>query len=149
MAPYGRFAELCLRRRGCRHEVAPRGRVSGRGMRQHPVNAVAPEPVRGAEYAKTLDNVIGRPATLRVPAAGPRLLLGAEGAREIAEASQRVSPAALTSAGHQFRFRPWMARCATSSASAQPRTGQGHSRSFLPARREAGHGERERPGPCP
>jgi hypothetical protein len=39
-----------------------------------------------------------------VPAAGPRLLLGAEGARELAEASQRVTPAALAASGHQFRY---------------------------------------------
>jgi uncharacterized protein len=69
-----------------------------------PVNAVAPEPVRGGEYAKTLGDVLGRPSALPVPAAGPRLLLGAEGAREIAEASQRVHPAALLAAGHQFRY---------------------------------------------
>jgi len=36
--------------------------------------------------------------------AGPRLLLGAEGARELAEASQRVTPAALSAVGHRFRY---------------------------------------------
>ena len=45
-----------------------------------------------------------RPALIPVPAAGPRLLLGAEGASELAEASQRVRPAALTSLGHPFRY---------------------------------------------
>lgn len=69
-----------------------------------PVNAVAPEPVRGGEYAKILGDLLGRPSALPVPAAGPRLLLGTEGAREIAEASQRVHPAALIAAGHQFRY---------------------------------------------
>ena len=34
---------------------------------------------------------------------GPRLLLGAEGAREIAQASQHVRPERLIQAGHQFR----------------------------------------------
>ena len=69
-----------------------------------PVNAVAPGAVRNAEYARTLGRVLRRPALIPVPAAGPRLLLGAEGARELAEASQRVRPAALASSGHSFRY---------------------------------------------
>ena len=69
-----------------------------------PVNAVAPGAARNAEYARTLGRVLRRPALIPVPAAGPRLLLGAEGARELAEASQRVCPAALTLAGHPFRY---------------------------------------------
>jgi uncharacterized protein (TIGR01777 family) len=69
-----------------------------------PVNAVAPEPVRNAEYARILGRVLRRPAALPVPAAGPRLLLGAEGAGELAAASQRVRPAALAAAGHRFRY---------------------------------------------
>ncbi|GAB4086271.1 TIGR01777 family oxidoreductase [Myceligenerans cantabricum] len=67
------------------------------------VNAVAPEPVRNAAYARTLAGVLGRPAVLPVPALGPRLLLGQEGATELAEASQRVSPDALLARGHRFR----------------------------------------------
>ena len=69
-----------------------------------PVNAVAPDVVRNAEYARTLGRVLHRPALIPVPPAGPRLLLGAEGARELAAASQRVRPAALTAAGHVFRY---------------------------------------------
>jgi uncharacterized protein len=69
-----------------------------------PVNAVAPGVVRNAEYAHTLGRVLNRPALIPVPPAGPRLLLGTEGARELAEASQRVHPAALTSAAHPFRY---------------------------------------------
>jgi hypothetical protein len=68
-----------------------------------PVNAVAPHPVRNQEYSATLARVLRRPARLRVPAAGPRLLLGAEGARELAEASQRVHPERLLTIGHRFR----------------------------------------------
>jgi hypothetical protein len=48
--------------------------------------------------------VLGRPALIPVPAAGPQLLLGAEGARELALASQLVRPSALTAAGHSFRY---------------------------------------------
>jgi uncharacterized protein (TIGR01777 family) len=68
-----------------------------------PVNAVAPEPVRNADYTRTLAEVLHRPAVLPVPGFGPRLLLGAEGARELAEASQHVRPGQLIQAGHQFR----------------------------------------------
>lgn len=69
-----------------------------------PVNAVAPTPVSGRDYARTLGRAIRRPAVLPVPALGPRLLLGADGAREVALASQRVSPAVLESLDHPFRF---------------------------------------------
>ncbi|MBL0887098.1 TIGR01777 family oxidoreductase [Myceligenerans indicum] len=68
-----------------------------------PVNAVAPEPQRNGDYAATLAVVLRRPAVLPVPALGPRLLLGGQGASELAEASQRVSPAALVARGHRFR----------------------------------------------
>ena len=40
---------------------------------------------------------------LPVPSLGPRLLLGAQGARELACASQRVTPQKLAAAGHRFR----------------------------------------------
>ncbi|ADB33481.1 domain of unknown function DUF1731 [Kribbella flavida DSM 17836] len=69
-----------------------------------PVNAVAPEPVRNADYTSTLAEVLHRPALLRVPAFGPRLLLGDEGAKELAEASQRVMPDLLTKLDHTFRY---------------------------------------------
>ena len=68
-----------------------------------PVNATAPEPVRNAEYTRILARVLRRPAVLPVPGFGPRLLLGGEGAAEVALASQRVLPARLTAAGHRFR----------------------------------------------
>jgi uncharacterized protein (TIGR01777 family) len=68
-----------------------------------PVNAVAPEPARNADYTRTLAKVLHRPAVLPVPGFGPRLLLGDEGARELAEASQYVQPERLIQAGHRFR----------------------------------------------
>jgi uncharacterized protein (TIGR01777 family) len=68
-----------------------------------PVNAVAPEPVRNIDYTRTLAGVLHRPALVAVPAFGPRLLLGAEGAAELAEASQNVRPERLIQAGHSFR----------------------------------------------
>ncbi|MFZ1362684.1 MAG: TIGR01777 family oxidoreductase [Candidatus Nanopelagicales bacterium] len=69
-----------------------------------PVNAVAPNPVRQREYAAVLGQVLRRPAKLPTPSFGPKLLLGKEGAREIAFASQRVVPARLLELPHQFRF---------------------------------------------
>jgi uncharacterized protein (TIGR01777 family) len=69
-----------------------------------PVNGVAPDPVRNADYTVTLGRVLRRPAIIPVPGFGPRLLLGAEGAREVAEASQRIRPDALLTAGHAFRY---------------------------------------------
>jgi uncharacterized protein (TIGR01777 family) len=68
-----------------------------------PVNAVGPEPVRNAEYTAALAETLHRPARVPVPSIGPRLLLGKQGARELAEANQRVEPAALIALGHRFR----------------------------------------------
>lgn len=68
-----------------------------------PVNAVAPHPVRNAEYTSTLAAILHRPALLPVPGIGPALLLGTQGARELALASQRVVPSRLIEAGHRFR----------------------------------------------
>jgi uncharacterized protein len=67
------------------------------------VNAVAPQPVRNTEYTRTLAQVLHRPAVLPVPRLGPRLLLGGQGARELACASQRVIPGRLSQSGHRFR----------------------------------------------
>lgn len=80
------------------HRALTDTRLSG------PVNAVAPNPVRQREYAATLGQVLHRPAKLPTPTFGPQLLLGKEGAQEIAFASQRVIPARLLELPHQFRF---------------------------------------------
>ena len=62
-----------------------------------------PNPVRNVDYTKTLAHVLHRPAVLPVPSLGPRLLLGEQGARELAEADQRVAPAKLQALEHRFR----------------------------------------------
>jgi uncharacterized protein len=67
------------------------------------VNATAPNPVHNTDYAHVLGHVLHRPVQLPIPAIGPRLLLGEEGASELAEASQRVSSQRLLAAGHRFR----------------------------------------------
>lgn len=68
-----------------------------------PVNAVGPTPVRNTDYTAALAHVLHRPALLPVPSFGPRLLLGADGVRELAEASQRVLPTKLLGLDHRFR----------------------------------------------
>lgn len=68
-----------------------------------PVNAVGPAPVRNSEYTAALAATMHRPALLPVPSFGPRLLLGKQGATELAEANQRVVPARLAALGHRFR----------------------------------------------
>lgn len=68
-----------------------------------PVNAVGPNPVRNSEYTAVLAKTLHRPALLPVPSIGPRLLLGEQGARELAEADQRVLPTKLQALGHRFR----------------------------------------------
>lgn len=67
------------------------------------VNAVAPDPVRNSDYTRALAATMHRPARLPVPSIGPRLLLGRQGAAELAEADQRVSPATLLKLGHRYR----------------------------------------------
>lgn len=68
-----------------------------------PVNAVAPEPVTGRDYATALGRAVHRPSVVPAPELGPRLLLGDQGAQEVALASQRVAPARLIDVGHRFR----------------------------------------------
>lgn len=69
-----------------------------------PVNAVAPHPVRQREWAATMGRVLRRPTVLPTPMAGPRALLGTEGAEALALASQRVDAVALRRLGHTYRF---------------------------------------------
>ncbi|WP_343929951.1 TIGR01777 family oxidoreductase [Tsukamurella strandjordii] len=68
-----------------------------------PVNAVAPSVVRNADYTRELGHVLHRPTLFPVPSFGPALLLGREGAQDLALASQRVRPAVLEDRGHPFR----------------------------------------------
>lgn len=69
-----------------------------------PVNAVAPHPATARELASTLGRVLHRPAVVPVPAAGPALLLGREGARELVRADQRVSDATLRDSGFEVAY---------------------------------------------
>jgi uncharacterized protein (TIGR01777 family) len=69
-----------------------------------PVNAVCPQPVRNYEYTAALARALHRPAVLPVPGLAVQRVLGPEGRREVAEASQRVEPKVLLGAGHHFRY---------------------------------------------
>jgi NAD dependent epimerase/dehydratase family enzyme len=68
-----------------------------------PVNAVSPNPVRGAEFAAMTAHVLGRKSGPSIPAFLARLLLG-EMADEFALASRRIAPIKLLCAGYQFIF---------------------------------------------
>lgn len=68
-----------------------------------PVNAVAPGIVRNSGYTRALGRAVHRPTLLPVPSFGPALLLGREGADDLAFASQRVSPEVLEERAHPFR----------------------------------------------
>ena len=69
-----------------------------------PVNATSPNPVTNAELSQALTSLLHRPELIGIPEFGPKLLLGDEGARELALADQRVEPAVLNSLSHHFRY---------------------------------------------
>jgi uncharacterized protein (TIGR01777 family) len=70
-----------------------------------PVNLVAPNAVRNAEFTKALGAVVRRPAFFPVPALALRLAFGKTAAEELLLASQRVEPEKLLASGYPFRFR--------------------------------------------
>ena len=67
------------------------------------VNAVGPEPVRNADFTRTLARVVHRPAVLPVPAFALRLAFG-EMADQAILASARVVPSVLQATGFQFKY---------------------------------------------
>lgn len=69
-----------------------------------PFNAVAPQPVRNAEFTKALGAALGRPTMLPLPAFAARLAMGRELADEMLLASTRCVPARLQSLGFTFRY---------------------------------------------
>jgi hypothetical protein len=75
----------------------------GEGALSGPINCVAPNPVRNAEFAKILARTLGRPVLLpAAPAFVLRIILG-EFANVILE-GQRVIPKKLMESGFSFRF---------------------------------------------
>jgi len=72
-------------------------------------NAVAPEPVRQGDFARTLGRALHRPAFMPAPVLALRAIMGRGRADEMLLASQRALPHALTAAGFRF-LEPELAR---------------------------------------
>jgi uncharacterized protein (TIGR01777 family) len=68
-----------------------------------PVNFVAPNPVRNAEFTKTLGKVLSRPTLFPIPAFGVRLVFG-EMADALLLSSQRVEPRRLKDTNYEFQY---------------------------------------------
>jgi uncharacterized protein (TIGR01777 family) len=79
-----------------RHAISSGG-VSG------VLNAVAPEPVTNAEFAKTLGRALNRPVVLAAPAFALRLALGGEMATDLLLASQRAMPVRTLETGFKYK----------------------------------------------
>jgi uncharacterized protein len=73
------------------------GRLTG------PLNVVAPNPVRNAEFTRVLARALNRPAVFPAPAFMLRLALG-EMADQLLLTSQRVEPQKLLEFGFRFEF---------------------------------------------
>jgi uncharacterized protein (TIGR01777 family) len=68
-----------------------------------PVNFVSPNPVRNADFTKTLGRVLARPTIFPIPAFAARLAFG-EMADALLLSSQRVEPAILKDRGFMFSW---------------------------------------------
>jgi uncharacterized protein (TIGR01777 family) len=67
-------------------------------------NATAPSPARNRDFARTLGQVLHRPAYMRTPAFALRLALGSEMANEMLLGGQRVIPKHATDEGFEFAY---------------------------------------------
>jgi uncharacterized protein (TIGR01777 family) len=68
-----------------------------------PVNAVSPNPIRSAEFAKASAQALGKKTRGAIPVFLVRLLMG-EAGEEFFLASRRIQPAKLIAVGYQFKF---------------------------------------------
>lgn len=68
-----------------------------------PINVVAPQPVRNAEYTKTLGHVLKRPTIIPMPGFAARLAFG-EMADALLLSSQRVIPTRLQESQFKFNY---------------------------------------------
>ena len=69
-----------------------------------PVNAVSPTETLNRDLTAALSSELRRPAFIPIPSIGPAIILGRQGAQELALANQRVSPQMLLDADHVFRY---------------------------------------------
>ncbi|HTP10309.1 MAG TPA: TIGR01777 family oxidoreductase [Anaerolineae bacterium] len=67
------------------------------------LNAVSPNPLHNAEFARIAKKVLGHKSVSTMPAFLVRLVMGEMG-EEIILASRRIQPTKLLAAGYQFRF---------------------------------------------
>ncbi len=67
-------------------------------------NAVAPQAVTNQEIAKILGKQLRRPARFPFPALGTKMLFGSQGTEDIVLADQKITPRALLSRQHHFRY---------------------------------------------
>jgi hypothetical protein len=81
--------------------VAMIGYAAATGTLSGPVNAVAPNPARNADFAAALARVLHRPAIFPTPGFVLRLALG-EMAGALLLSSQRVQPRKLEQSGYRF-----------------------------------------------
>jgi uncharacterized protein (TIGR01777 family) len=70
---------------------------------QGPVNLTAPNPVTGAEFARTLGKVLRRPSFLSVPLFAPKIVLGDDLVDALLGSGQRVLPQRLLESGYTFQ----------------------------------------------
>jgi uncharacterized protein len=77
--------------------------VLGNETVKGPVNFVAPNPVRNAEFTKVLGKVLSRPTIFPIPAFGVRLLFGEMG-DALLLSSQRVEAKRLNESGYRFSY---------------------------------------------
>ena len=75
---------------------------SAENMVVGPVNATAPNPVRNAEFTRSLAAAVHRPAIFPVPGFALKLLFGEMA--EVLLGSQRVLPTAAQAAGFEFAY---------------------------------------------
>lgn len=71
---------------------------------QGPINAVAPNPVLNRDLVTALSASMHRPKLFQIPTIGPRMVLGKEGAEQLAMADQKVCPSILKKLDHHFRY---------------------------------------------
>ncbi len=68
-----------------------------------PVNAVSPNPMRNADFARAASRASGQRRSLTLPAFLVRLFMGEMG-EEFLLSSRRIQPAKLLASGYRFRF---------------------------------------------
>jgi uncharacterized protein (TIGR01777 family) len=69
-----------------------------------PINLVAPNPVRNAEFTSELGKALSRPTIFAVPGFALKLAMG-QMAEEVLLESLRVEPRQLATCGYDFKFR--------------------------------------------